>query len=101
MKTTLSLVLAAGAALALAGCVEETATQLPAGSAPQTAAQQACVRDVRSFTGNGDVSVIRSSFSQAGTEVILRVGPTGTWRCIAYSDGTTAGIESMTDEGFL
>jgi predicted polyphosphate/ATP-dependent NAD kinase len=42
-----------------------------------------------------------SSFSEAGTEVILTVGGTGTWRCIAYSNGTTAGIESLTNEGFL
>lgn len=97
---TLSLLLAASAAMALSGCIEETATQLP-GTAPETAAQQACVRDVRATTGNPDVAVIRSSFSEAGTEVILRVGPSGTWRCIAYRDGTTAGIQSLTDEGFL
>lgn len=100
MKPKKSLVLAAGTAMALAGCVEDTATQLP-GNAPDAAAQQACVRDVRSTTGNPDVSVIRSTFSEAGTAVILRVGPAGTWRCIAYRDGTTAGIESLTDEGFL
>lgn len=97
---TLSILLAAGATMALTGCIDETPAQLP-GNSPEAAAQQACVRDVRSTTGNGDVSVIRSSFSEAGTEVILRVGSTGTWRCIAYRDGSTAGIESLTDEGFL
>jgi hypothetical protein len=45
--------------------------------------------------------VISSSFSEAGTEVIVRVGPTGRWRCIAYRDGSTAGIQSITDEGAL
>jgi len=100
MNTPLSLILAAGAAMALTGCVEETATQLP-GAYPSNAAEQACVRDVRAMTGNPSVSVISSSFSEAGTEVILRVGPSGTWRCIAYRDGTTAGIESLTDEGYL
>jgi hypothetical protein len=56
---------------------------------------------VASTTGNPDVGLIESSFSEAGTEVIVSVGPTGRWECIAYSDGTTAGIQSITDEGFL
>lgn len=101
MKPVLSLAFAAATALSITGCVEMDSGAPAAGNAPEAAARAACVRDVRSTTGNGDVSVIRSSFSEAGTEVILRVGPTGTWRCIAYSDGSTAGIESMTDEGYL
>jgi hypothetical protein len=92
------------AAMALSGCVEVSVPAggaAPPGNEPEAAARAACIRDVRAETGNPDVSVIRSSFSEAGTEVILQVGPTGTWRCIAYRDGTTAGIMSMTDEGFL
>lgn len=100
MNRTLALVFGLAAATTLAGCIEETASQLP-GNAPEAAAQQACVRDVRAATGNPDVTVRSSSFSEAGTEVILNVGPTGTWRCIGYRDGTTAGIESLTNEGFL
>jgi hypothetical protein len=46
--------------------------------------------------------VLSSSFSQAGTEVIVGIGPQrARWRCIAYSDGTTTGIMSLTNEGAL
>lgn len=89
----------------LTGCVEVPMGSSAGSSAPgnsaEAIAQQACVRDVRAMTGNFDVSVINSFFSEAGTEVNLRVGPTGTWRCIGYRDGTTAGIQSTTNEGFL
>lgn len=100
MKLQGTILIAALAASALTGCVETPSAAAP-GNAPEAAAQSACVRDVRATTGNPDVSVIRSSFSEAGTEVILRVGPTGTWRCIAYRDGTTTGIMSLTNEGYL
>jgi hypothetical protein len=88
---------------ALAGCDRTTApgSGAAAGNSAEAAARQACVRDVRATTGNSDVSVIRSSFSKAGSEIVLRVGPTGTWQCTAYSDGTTANIMSLTDEGAL
>ncbi|EEX17021.1 conserved hypothetical protein [Citreicella sp. SE45] len=46
--------------------------------------------------------VIRSSFSEAGTEVIVGVGPQGApWQCIAYRDGSTTRPMSMTNEGTL
>jgi hypothetical protein len=46
--------------------------------------------------------LLSSSYSEAGTEVIVGVGPQrARWRCIAYRDGTTAGIMSLTDEGAL
>lgn len=71
-------------------------------SGAPTAAQQACLRDVRNTTNNPDVTVLESSFSEAGTQVIVGVGPQrARWNCIAYADGTTAGIESLTDEGSL
>lgn len=78
----------------VAGCVEESATM----SAP-SAAEQACLRDVARDSNNPVTRVQSSSFSEAGTEVIVLVGeaggvyPPAPWRCIAYSDGTTAGIE--------
>ena len=75
----------------------ETVAMLPA----EDGKSAACTSAVRAETGNPDVSVRRSSFSEAGTEVLLQVGPTGSWRCIGYSDGSTAGIESLTDEGAL
>ena len=73
-------------------------------SAPKApnAAEQACLRDVTGTTNNPDVTLISSSFSEAGTEVIVGVGPKrAKWRCIAYKDGTTAGIESLSNEGAL
>ena len=84
----------------LAGCVEETGSGT-ASSVP-TAAEQACLERVSTETNNGDVSVIRSSFSQAGTEVIVGVGPRrAPWQCIAYSDGATTRPMSLTNEGSL
>lgn len=77
------------------------AAQQPDAGTP-TPAEQACMRDVTRTTNNPEVVVLRSSFSQAGTEVIVGVGEQrAPWRCIAYSDGATAGIQSLTNEGFL
>ena len=46
--------------------------------------------------------LLSSSFAEAGTEVIVGVGPQrARWRCIAYRDGSTAGIMSLADEGAL
>lgn len=98
------LIVGAAALAALAACDDTTSTAVSSaapGNSAEAAARQACVRDVRSTTGNPDVSVLSSSFSEAGTEVILQVGPTGQWSCIAYGDGTTADIMSLTDEGAL
>ena len=93
------------AAVVLSGCVEETVSAEPpqavSGTSLEGQARSACARAVSRETGNPEVRVIRSSFSEAGTEVILRVGPTGTWQCIGYRDGSTAGIMSLTDEGAL
>ncbi|MGB3313425.1 MAG: hypothetical protein WBB85_03355 [Albidovulum sp.] len=105
LRTTVKLFGATVAALALSGCLEDSpsAVNYPApgapGNEPEAQARTACVRDVKATTGNPDVSVISSEFSQAGTRVILRVGPTGTWQCDAYLDGTTANIMSLTNEG--
>lgn len=85
------------------------ATVPSAGSGGASAANQlladahvACMRDVTKVTNNPNVSVLRSMFSEAGTEVIIGVGEQNApWRCIAYRDGTTGGIMSMTDEGSL
>ena len=101
---TVTLAAALAAATALAGCVEVPGGGMGApgaGNSAEDAARGACVRDTRLTTGNPDVVVQSSSFSEAGTEVIMTVGGTGTWRCIAYRDGTTAGITSLTNEGFL
>ncbi len=71
-------------------------------TATPTVEEQACLRDVTGVTSNPDVVLLASSFSQAGTEVTVGVGPDrARWRCIGYSDGTTADIQSLTDEGAL
>jgi hypothetical protein len=97
MRHSIKITLCLAAAAALAGCVEETgSTSMP------TVEEQACLRDVTRTTNNGDVVLLSSSFSQAGTEVIVGVGPQrAQWRCIGYSDGTTTGIMSLTNEGSL
>ncbi|SIO47763.1 hypothetical protein SAMN05444722_2452 [Rhodovulum sp. ES.010] len=90
----LKLALSAVALFGLAGCIEDTAS---VSSGTPTPAEQACLRDVSRAANNGDVIVQSSSFSEAGTEVIVGVGAgeygRAPWRCIAYRDGTTAGIE--------
>lgn len=88
------------ALILLGACVEETAS---GGSASTPSlAEQGCLRDVTQTTNNPDVVLLSSSFSEAGTEVIVGVGPDrAPWRCIGYSDGTTADIMSMTNEGTL
>jgi len=94
----------------IAGCTETTSknqgvslTQPPARTAQApTAAEQACLASVSKQTNNGDVAVLSSEFSQAGTNVIVGVGPQrARWNCVAYSDGSTAEIRSLTDEGKL
>lgn len=83
--------------LPLAACVEEASVN----SVPSLA-EQACMRDVTRVTNNPDVVLLGSEFSEAGTLVRVGVGPNrAPWQCIGYSDGTTAGIESLANEGFL
>jgi hypothetical protein len=80
----------------LSACVEDTGSSMP------TEADQACLRAVTVETNNPDVVLLNSSFSQAGTEVIVGVGENrARWQCIAYSDGSTSRPMSLTDEGFL
>ncbi len=87
------------ATLALSACDDTGGTSV---SAEATPAQQACLRDVAAATNNTQVAVLSSAFSEAGTQVQVGVGPDqAPWNCIAYSDGTTAGIESLSDEGAL
>ena len=97
--------LSAAALLLEGGCTEttgDTRAAAPASSRMPTAAEQACLRDVTRETNNADVVLLSSSFAEAGTEVIVGVGPQrARWRCIAYRDGSTADIMSVTDEGAL
>jgi len=87
--------------MGLLGACEEAATVSVASEAPSPAVQ-GCLRDVANTTNNGEVVVLESNYSEAGTQVIVGVGPDeARWNCIGYTDGTTAGIQSLTDEGYL
>jgi hypothetical protein len=98
MTRHLTFAAALVAAAAVAGCVEETSSV----STAPSLAEQGCLRDVSRTTNNGDVAIMSSTFSEAGTTVIVGVGPErARWECIGYADGTTAGIMSLTDEGSL
>ncbi|AXI43155.1 hypothetical protein [Sulfitobacter sp. SK011] len=98
MNTTLKLASCVIFGTLLSACVEDTGS---ATSSP-TPADQACLNAVAQSTGNSQVRLLSSEFSEAGTLVKVGVGPDAApWECIAYSDGTTAGITSLTDEGFL
>lgn len=95
------LLVLAAPLLVLAAC-DEPGGSMSAGSGAPTDAEQACLRDVTATTANPEVMLLGSEFSEAGTSVRVGVGPErAPWNCIAYSDGTTAGIESLTDEGAL
>ena len=84
--------------LGLAACVEGTG----APSGMPTSAEQAGLRDGTVQTNSTEVVLLDSTFTQAGTVVIVGVGePRARWRCIAYSDGTAVGILSLTNEGLL
>ena len=94
----------------IAGCSQTTGnnqevslTQPPSQSAQApTPAEQACLAAVSKETNNGEVAVLSSQFSQAGTSVTIGVGPQrAPWNCIAYADGSTADIRSLVDEGSL
>jgi type IV pilus biogenesis protein CpaD/CtpE len=81
----------------LSGCIE---TDSPASSSTPNAAEQACLAAVSNTTNNGDVVLLGSEFSQAGTLVRVGVGEQrAPWKCIAYADGTTAGVEYMGTNG--
>lgn len=81
----------------LAGCVEETTTLATTAPTPE---QQACLAAVSREANNGDVAVLNSLGSEAGTQVTVGVGPDrAPWNCIAYSDGTTAGVQFNGSDG--
>lgn len=105
MTRLMKLTVVALATAALAGCganSERPASGGGSSTSTPSVAEQACLRDVTRTTNNPDVVLLDSTYSEAGTEVIVGVGPQrARWRCIGYRDGTTAGIMSLTDEGKL
>lgn len=83
----------------LSGCMETTSGSVTAAPTPE---EQTCLAAVSQETNNGDVAVLSSEFSQAGTFVTIGVGPDrAPWKCIAYSDGTTGDVMFMGSEGAL
>jgi uncharacterized protein YraI len=86
----------------------ETATQLPdmipvgPGAVTPSAAEQACLAAISRETQNGDVVLLGSDFSEAGTVVRVGVGPDrAPWQCIAYADGTTGGIMFLSEDAMV
>ena len=80
-----TIVTAFGAALILSACFDhmDGAGDMVSADRPNTA-EQACLRDVTRETGNADVTLLGSEFSEAGTLVRVGVGPNRTpWQCIA------------------
>ncbi len=85
--------------------------QTPAEEKPQAAAPQepsgsktesACLKAVAEQTGESDVAVLSSEYSEANSLVMVGVGPNrAPWRCLVSNDGVVAEITSQTDEGAL
>jgi len=89
------------AVLALAACGNDGAGTPVVAQAPNVA-EQTCLLAVTRETGNSDVMLLGSQFSEAGTLVRVGVGETrAPWQCIAYDDGTIGGIMFMGGEGAL
>ncbi|ETX15500.1 hypothetical protein OCH239_16345 [Roseivivax halodurans JCM 10272] len=60
---------------------------------PEEVAREACLSEL-----GGGGSIILSSFSEAGTEVILEDATGTVWRCIGYRDGAVGLFERATAE---
>ncbi|MDU9007040.1 hypothetical protein [Sedimentitalea todarodis] len=98
MKTALKLASGVLLGTLLSACMEDSGTTT---SSP-TPADQACLAAVAQTTGNSEVRLLSSEFSEAGTFVTVAVGPDAApWQCIAYKDGSTDAIMSLANEGTL
>lgn len=72
------------------------------GSDVSAAAVDACLAAVSGETGNGDVAVTSTEFSEANSLVMVGVGPDrAPWRCLVSNDGQVQEVMSQTDEGAL
>lgn len=81
---------------------EDGAAAAGSGTDPEVAAQDACREAVRRETGNSNVSILGSEFSEAATRVVIGVGAQqAPWQCFAYRDGSTDRIMFLGDEGAL
>lgn len=83
----------------LSGCMGTPSGEVSAAPTPE---EQTCLAAVSQETNNGEVAVLSSEFSQAGTFVTVGVGPDrAPWQCTAYGDGTTGEVMFMGSEGAL
>ena len=91
--------------LALGACDESVGSVSPAGSAdsPSLFANAACLDAVRTETGNPDVVVLESLFSEAGTLVTVGVGSDAVpWECLSSNNGIVESINYVGgEEGLL
>ena len=84
----------------LAGALILAANGAVASDNSDQPAIDACI-DALMSSGKATVpggTVLDSSYSEAGTEVILEDGGGNAWRCIAYSDGAVGVLEEATPE---
>lgn len=106
-RLALYMIVAASTALA-AGCTQSASdTAAPSAAASgamrsgSPADEQKCDAAVARETGNGETMVLSSDASQAGTEVIVGVGPQrARWSC-KISGGVVQEVMSLTNEGAL
>lgn len=95
-----------------APAAEAPATQAPASgdttsgdttaSEVSDAAINACLSAVRQETGEADVAVLSTEFSEANSLVMIGVGAQrAPWKCLVSNDGQVAGVSFAGDEGKL
>lgn len=99
--TRVTMALGGLALMTLAACGGKDQESGEAGNIPSLA-EQSCMIAVANSTGNPEVSLLGSEFSEIGTTVQVGVGANqAPWQCISYNDGRTGGITSLTNEGAL
>ena len=78
------------------------ADQEQSGSDVSAAAIDACLGAVSGQTGESNVSVLSSEFSEANSQVMVGVGnQNAPWRCLVSNDGAVQEVTSQVDEGNL
>ena len=80
-------------------CIALLANAALASDNPDQSAIDACIDNLAAsgLASAPGGTVLNSSFSQAGTEVMLEDGGGTVWRCIAYADGTIGVLEEATE----
>ena len=83
------------------GVAGETGAAAPAsGDASTAVATRACLAAVAKQTGESDVAVLSTEYSEANSLVMVGIGAQrAPWRCLSSNEGVVAEITSMTNEG--